>query len=333
MSKKKSNKGLVVFIVLMVLIVGGAVAALCVNGLEAVSSSFSYSTSLNRSKNEKSDKAKTNGKPYIAVLHVEGTIQPAGPTYNQEWILSKIKKFKRDEKNMAIILFINSPGGTVYESDETYLALQDYKTTGKKVYAYMGSMAASGGYYIACAADKIYANRNTLTGSIGVIAGQFIDITEFLEDHGIYYETIHAGRNKNMGNYNEPVTEEQEEIMQSIADECYEQFTLIVSSSRNIKYSELLPLCDGRIYTAKQALSNGLIDGIGSWDNLISDIREENPELENVNTVDFSYEKQLSLFERMMASALQPAKAESLEGIPSAIWEQMNMKGPLYLYK
>lgn len=333
MSNKKSNKGLVVFIVILVLVVGGAVAALCVNGLEAISSGFSYSGSFGSSKNEKSVKTKTNGKPYIAVLHVEGTIQPAGTTYNQEWILSKIKKFKEDEKNKAIILFINSPGGTVYDSDETYLALQDYKTTGKKVYAYMGSLAASGGYYIACAADKIYANRNTLTGSIGVIAGQFIDITEFLEDHGIYYETIHAGRNKNMGNYNEPVTEEQEEIMQSIADECYEQFTLIVSSSRNIKYSELLPLCDGRIYTAKQALANGLIDGIGSWENLVSDIEEEVPELEGVNTVHFSYEKQQTIFEKMMSSAVRPAKTESIEGIPSALWEQMNMKGPLYLYK
>ena len=99
------------------------------------------------------------------------------------------------------------------------MALQDYKSTGKKVYAYLGSMAASGGYYIACASDKIFANRNTLTGSIGVIAGQFIDITEFLEDHGIHYETVHAGRNKNMGNYNEPLNEEQRQIMQSIADE------------------------------------------------------------------------------------------------------------------
>ena len=275
----------------------------------------------------------TPRKNYVAVLHVEGTIQSEGNSYNQEWILENIRKFKNDPKNHGIILFINSPGGTVYEADETYLALQDYKSTGKKVYAYLGSMAASGGYYIACASDKIFANRNTLTGSIGVIAGQFIDITEFLEDHGIHYETVHAGRNKNMGNYNEPLNEEQRQIMQSIADECYEQFTSIVSSSRHMSYDEVLPLCDGRIYTANQALNNGLIDGIGSWNDFLVEIENDNPELSECITVEYSYEKEKSFFERMVSAVNAGCKAESPADIPSVMWEEMNLKGPLYLYK
>ena len=86
---------------------------------------------------------------------------------------------------MGIAVFIDSPGGTVYEADEAYLALQDYKTTGKPVYVYQGKLAASGGYYISCAAKKIYANRNSLTGSIGVISGSSYDLTGLFEKLGI----------------------------------------------------------------------------------------------------------------------------------------------------
>lgn len=314
---KKNNKGFGVFLVLV--LIAAFIGAV----------NFYYKN--NKGSDRKSSKSPR--KSYVAVLHIEGTIQAAGNTYNQKWVLDNISKFKKDPKNKGIILFIDSPGGTVYEADETYLALQDYKTTGKKVFAYFGSMVASGGYYIGCAADKIFANRNTLTGSIGVIAGQFMDLSEFLEDHGIHYETIHAGRNKNMGNYNEPVTEEQRQIMQSIADECYEQFTLVVSSSRNIPYKELLPLCDGRIYTANQALNNGLIDGIGSWHDLLCEIENDEPELADCITVEYSYEKEKSFFERMVSAVDVDRKAESPAGIPSVMWEEMNLKGPLYLYK
>ncbi len=313
-NSKKYKKGLVALIVIVLLVVAGVLFSLFSGGFE-------------------SDKISFLKKDYIAVLSVEGTIQKTGDTYNQDWILSNISRFKADPKNKAIVLFIDSPGGTVYEADETYLALQDYKTSGKKIYAYMGSLAASGGYYIACAADKIYANRNTLTGSIGVIAGQFIDITEFLEDHGIYYETIHAGRNKNMGNYNEPVTEEQYEIMQSVADECYNQFTSIVSTSRHIPYKEVLPLCDGRIYTATQALKNGLIDGIGTWDDFMTSITNEDEDLVECKTVNYKYEREKGFFESLISTSIGKQKADSLEGIPAALWEQMNVKGPLYMYK
>ena len=142
---------------------------------------------------------------YIAKLDITGVIQDANRTYNQEWLISTIKQLKEDSNNKAIALFINSPGGAVYEADEAYLALQDYKTSGKKIYAYQSKLAASGGYYISCAANKIYANRNTLTGSIGVISGSSFDMTELLSKIGIKSTTIHSGRNKTMFNYNEPL--------------------------------------------------------------------------------------------------------------------------------
>ena len=214
--------------------------------------------------NSNSNLRKTKGD-FIAVIYIEGVIGTENKTYNQEWILNTIKELKENSKNKGILLFIDSPGGTVYESDETYLALMDYKkSSGKSVYAYFGSMAASGGYYIGCAADKIFANRNCLTGSIGVIAGSSLDATELMSKIGIKSKTFHAGRNKTMLSLSEPLTQEQEEIMQSVADEAYEQFTGIVADSRHMKLSDVKELADGRVYTAKQAKANGLIDEICS---------------------------------------------------------------------
>ncbi len=209
-------------------------------------------------------------KEYIAAIHIEGVIESKNNTYDQKWLLETIDNLAKDSFNIGIFLLIDSPGGGVYEADEVYLSLLDYKnSTGRPIYAYMQTLAASGGYYIACAADKIIANRNTLTGSIGVIAGSSVDISELLKKYGIKYNTITAGKNKNMGNLNEPMTEEQKSIMQSIADECYEQFTSIVAESRNLDIDIVKTLADGRIYTAKQALSNGLIDQISRWNEAV----------------------------------------------------------------
>ena len=214
--------------------------------------------------------------PYFAVLHVEGVIMKNGDTYNQEWIMDTIENLVNDSKNLGILLYVDSPGGTVYESDETYLALLDYKeATGRPVFAYFASLAASGGYYIASAADKIYANRNTLTGSIGVIAGESLDATELLDKIGIKSRTFTAGRNKNMLNYNQPLTEEQAQIMQSIADDAYEQFTSIVAEGRHMPIERVKELADGRIYTASQALKNGLIDDICSFEEAKDNVEYE----------------------------------------------------------
>lgn len=216
-----------------------------------------------------------NNTEYVAVVHVEGTIQEANETYNQEWLMSTIEDLTHDDKNLGILLYIDSPGGGVYESDEVYLELLDYKeASGKPVWAYLGPMAASGGYYIACAADYIIANRNCLTGSIGVIAGQSIDFSQFLDKHGIKVTTFTAGSNKDMLGISVPVTEEQAAIMQSIADDSYNQFVGIVAESRNLTFKKAVSLADGRIYTAGQALNNGLIDDISRLDEAYQQYEE-----------------------------------------------------------
>jgi len=199
----------------------------------------------------------------IAKIYIDGTIEKKNGTYNQEWILKTLKTLTESKKFAALVVYINSPGGSVYESDEVYLALKKYREKTKNpVYAYFASLAASGGYYIGCGANKIFASRNTLTGSIGVISGRFVDLSVLLKKYGIKSETIHAGKNKTMGSITEPATKEQKAIMQSIADECYEQFTGIVAENRNLPIETVKKLADGRIYSAKQAKDLGLIDEI-----------------------------------------------------------------------
>ncbi len=255
MKDNSSKKGIIVLIAVIIIAAGTGI-------LKKTITRFPGSASFTDVSGEKVFSLNKGSKPYIAIVNVTGVIQEKGQDYNQQWLLSTIKNLKNDEKNKGILLFIDSPGGTVYHSDEAYLALLDYKTSGKKVYAYFGTMAASGGYYIACAADKIYANRNTITGSIGVISASTVDATELLSKIGIKSTTIHAGRNKNMLNYNESPTEEQIKIMQDLADEAYEQFTQIVSNSRRMNINAVREIADGRIYSARQAKSNGLVDEV-----------------------------------------------------------------------
>ncbi len=250
---------------------------------------------------------------YIAVLHVEGVIEDSGETYNQNWILDTIDELGRDRKNSGILLYIDSPGGGVYQSDEVYLALEDYKhSTGNRVWAYMGPLAASGGYYIACAADVIYANRNTLTGSIGVISATSVDLTELMKKYGIKMTTVTAGKNKNMLNINSPMTEEHRAIMQGIADEAYDQFTDIVSQSRNMKIEKVRALADGRIYTAAQAEANGLIDYIDTYENTVDNMLDAIDE-EGLSVKHFRFERKKTVSDYLYRGASFFAKKTGIE--------------------
>lgn len=271
---------------------------------------------------------------YIAKLFIKGVISESNDSYNQEWILSTIKNLQEDTNNRGIVLVINSPGGGVYQADEVFLALEKYKKeTERPVYAYFTSLAASGGYYVGCAADYIMANRNSLTGSIGVIAGQFTDLTGLMEKWGIKSTTIHSGRNKLMGNFNEPMTQEQQEIMQSIADECYEQFTDIVAESRGLSKEEVYKLADGRIYTASQAKEASLINSIGTLDELIETMQRKEFDFAEYETADFSYQKEDSIYRMIMGSAKEFKKASL--GIPDAVMEVLEpqIEFPAYYYK
>lgn len=219
----------------------------------------------------------------LDIIRIEGEITSVessslfstGSSYHHKFIVDTIDELIDDDSSKGILLFLNTPGGGVYESDEVYLKLLEYKETGRPVYAYMGQTAASGGYYIASAADKIYCNRNTLTGSIGVIMGTYIDLSGFLSRYGVTSNTFTSGPNKSMGSQYAPMTDEQKRIFQSMVDEAYEQFVGVVAKGRGMQVGDVKRIADGRVYTARQALDNKLVDKICTYEEALDSIKEE----------------------------------------------------------
>ena len=335
--KKTTRSGLIVLIIFLIAI--GAYTVFTLKGISGdskitINSSDTYRVAED-SESYNPSAAKAYRNEFIAALYIEGTISAANNSYNHKWLLSTIESLKKNEKNAGLAVFINSPGGAVYQADEVYLALQDYRTTKRPVYIYQGSMAASGGYYISCAGNKIYANRNTLTGCIGVIMGNSFDLTGLFDRLGIRSTTIHSGANKNMLNYNEPLTEEQKAIMQSMCDECYDQFVSIVAKNRGIQYNTCCKISDGRLYSAKQALDNRLIDAIDTWDNMLRDLAENELKKPGIKVTTFKYQKKQSVYDMLTEKALdiQTAKAAAQLGVPSEVIKSMNDKSlvPMYL--
>ncbi len=204
--------------------------------------------------------------PYIGVIHIEGTIEDSTSNYEYDHsgTLEAIEKLVDDEDNKALLLYLNSPGGAIYESDELYNAVLSYKQrTDRPVVAYLAQTATSGAYYVACAADQIYAHRMSITGSIGIIM-EIEDYSELMGKLGIKSHLVVSGPNKAVGG-TQPVTDEQLALYQQIADESYEIFLDVVSQGRNKPVEEIRLLADGRILSAKQALNAGLIDKIADY--------------------------------------------------------------------
>ncbi|MDR3072550.1 MAG: signal peptide peptidase SppA [Clostridiales Family XIII bacterium] len=283
---------------------------------------------------------------YLARLYVVGEIAAtddpytsSAETYHHSFTIQSIDELMSDENNKGLLLYVDTPGGTVYESDALYLKLEQYKEeTGRPVYVYMGSMAASGGYYVSAGAEKIYANRNTWTGSIGVIIGTLFDVSEFLENYGIKTTDITSGANKNMGSYYESMTEEQRQIFQSLVDESYDQFVGIVAEGRGMTDAEVREIADGRIYTAKQAVANGLIDEIASQEEALSEILDA---LGNTNMRVYDMEfapTEVGIFDLLMKTEVPSPKGSSNGNMPSdvaAILELMRQDGDVpikYMY-
>ncbi len=255
--------------------------------------------------------------PFVAQLFVEGIISDnnvdsfgRAVDYQHSFTLKKINELIDNPSNKALILYLNTPGGGVFESDELYFKIKEYqKKTGRPVISYMSSMAASGGYYISAPADMILANRNCWTGSIGVTLGTFYDVSGFLDKHGITTITIDSGSNKSMGSITDPMTAEQEKILQSLVDEAYEQFVGIVAEGRNLPLELVKKLADGRIYTANQALEEGLIDSVASYDEAL-DIIGKQFNLTGLPVHEIKYQD-TSIFGRLMGRAPLPLTGRS----------------------
>ena len=336
--KNEEKKGIIVLVVIIIVIIAVITGTIIMSNVRDKSSKGSFIRQTELSEENVDVDTGSYKREFIAAVYLEGVIEEENQDYSQQWIMETIKSLKFNDRNVAIALYVDSPGGSVYCADEVYLALQDYKTTGKPVYVYQGPMSASGGYYVSCAGDAIYANRNTLTGCIGVIFGQSVDITGLLDKAGIKTKTFHSGRNKTMLSPNEPLTEEQEKIMQSMCDEAYQQFVSIVANNREMPYTEAEKLSDGRLYSANQALNNGLIDGIDSWENMLTILAEDVLEKPGINVAEFRKEKDKSpsILDFVFSSftKLKNQEAAAALGLPPAVTKYLEFNSyPAYLYQ
>ena len=194
-----------------------------------------------------------------------GVVKVNGPIIESTEILHAISILNRDPQVKAIVVRIDSPGGAVGASQEIYKALRD---TAKPTIASLGNVAASGGYYIASACDEIISNPGTITGSIGVIT-TIPNLEELFSKLGIKIQVLTSGPLKGVGQSSRPLNPEEEALLQGIIQDLHSQFVMDVASGRALEENEVLPLADGRVFTGRQALENGLVDSLGNYQDAI----------------------------------------------------------------
>ncbi|MCS6956998.1 MAG: signal peptide peptidase SppA [Aquificaceae bacterium] len=201
----------------------------------------------------------------IAVVKVKGTLIDPEPT------VLRIQRAKEDKSVKALVLRVDSPGGSVGASQEIYRALEDFKSTGKPLVVSMGNVAASGGYYISAPADLIIANPGTITGSIGVIV-QHTELKALLERLGIKITAIKTGKFKDTLSPFRDLTEEERKYLQDTIQDAYEQFLQAILKHRSKKISEekLKEIADGRVFTGRVAKDFGLVDELGNLQDAIN---------------------------------------------------------------
>ncbi|PIV25003.1 MAG: signal peptide peptidase SppA [Deltaproteobacteria bacterium CG03_land_8_20_14_0_80_45_14] len=197
----------------------------------------------------------------IAIVEIKGVISQSSG------IIEELQQYLEDEGVKAIILRIDSPGGGVGPAQEIHREIMKIKSK-KKVVTSMGSVAASGGYYIACASDLIVANPGTITGSIGVIM-QFSNFEEVLKKIGIKGVVLKSGEHKDIGSPFREMTPEEKRIMQEVLDNVHQQFIQAVSDGRKLDRSKVVEIADGRILTGEQAKNFGLVDRMGNLQDTI----------------------------------------------------------------
>lgn len=202
-------------------------------------------------------------KDKIALIRIEGTI------VTSEKIIKQLKKYDRDPDIKAIVLRIDSPGGGVAASQEIYDEVKKISSKGKIILSSLGSVAASGGYYIAVGTQEILANPGTITGSIGVIM-LFPNAQELLKKIGLDTTVIKSGQYKDTGSFARAMTQEEEQLLQSVIDNVYGQFIQVVSTGRNLPPERVRELADGRIFTGEQAKELGLIDKLGNLEDTLN---------------------------------------------------------------
>jgi protease-4 len=197
----------------------------------------------------------------IGVVTIDGTITDSEP------VMSQLVAFKKDKAIKAIILRVNSPGGGVAPSQEIYREVRKAAAT-KTVVASMGDVAASGGYYVACAANKIVANPGTLVGSIGVLM-EFVQLEELLRKIGVGFEVLKSGEFKDIGSPYRKLSERERELLNSLILDTRNQFVEAVAQGRHLPVEKIKEIADGRIFSGAQSKQLGLVDQLGNFQDAL----------------------------------------------------------------
>jgi protease-4 len=195
-------------------------------------------------------------KDRVALVKIEGVLLLS------ENVVEELNNYAEDSSIKAIVIRIDSPGGGVVPSQEIYNAVKNARKEGKKVIVSMGSIAASGGYYIAAAADRIVANPGTLTGSIGVKM-EFANLEKLLDKIGVKGMVVKSGEFKDIGSPYREISDQEKQLLQAVIDDVHSQFIKAVAEGRRLPEPEVRAIADGRIFTGQQALALKLVDELG----------------------------------------------------------------------
>lgn len=258
-----------------------------------------------------------SGKEKIAVLSLNGVIQDTGGAsifssdgYNHQFFMSQLAEIQEDTSVKGIVLKVDSPGGGVVESADIYDAIREVQSTREiPVYVSMGGMAASGGYYVAAPADKIFVNRETITGSIGVIM-ESLNFAKLAEKHGIEFNTIKTGPYKDIMSGSREMTDEERGMLQEMINDSYERFVEIIVEGRNMTEAEVKKVADGRILNGRQAIEAGLADDYGKAGDVILAMQSDF-ELENATVFEYTMSESLSSLFGLKAKSMFAGNMES----------------------
>jgi protease-4 len=209
------------------------------------------------------------GGAKVAVVEVEGVIGiGADRGLDTESIIRTLAEYRDDPAVRAVVLRIDSPGGVVAPTQEIFTAVRRLREAKKPVVASLGSIAASGGYYVAVSADRIFASPGTLTGSIGVVM-QLANVEGLLKKVGVEYVVVKAGAYKDVGNFARAMTPEERRILQSLLDDVYDQFITAVAEGRGLEPQAVRAFAEGRIYSGRQAQGLKMVDEMGGLEDAI----------------------------------------------------------------
>ncbi len=239
----------------------------------------------------------------VAVVELTGEITSSSETVRQ------LRKYRENHSIKSILLRVDSPGGGVVASQEIYEEVRKTRDAGTPVVVSMGSLAASGGYYVSCGATTIVANPGTLTGSIGVIS-QFMNFDSLMQKVGVGVNTIKSGRFKDAGNPFRAMSPEDVAYFQGLMDDVHRQFIATVEHERKIPHDTLVTYADGRVFTGEQARTMGLVDTIGTYEDAV-EIAAHLGKIDGEPAIVKERKHGPSLFERLFGEVL----AGNLEGV------------------